>query len=133
MRVILPVINCRKIDIYLNSIWLFLCLAMGTADGHAATVPHQTSIETAWCCNDVRKISLRNISYKKAKSLLYSCAAVKQSCLYYPDLLLCFNIREQVRFTAACNAIHFTKQIHLFNLQKTIPGISADGVSAMTI
>jgi len=106
---------------------------MGTADSHAATVPHQTSIETAWCCNDFRKISLRNISYKKAKSLLYSCAAVKQSCLYYPDLLLCFNIREQVRFTAACNAIHFTKQIHLFHLQKTIPGVSADGASAMTI
>ena len=132
MRLILPVINCRKINICLNSIWLFLCLAMGTAASQAATVPYQTSIETAWCYNDFRKMSLRNISYKKAKNLLYSCAAVKQSCLYYPDLLLCFNIREQARFSAARN-IHFVKKIHLFNLQKTIPGISADGVSAMTI
>ena len=133
MRLILPVINCRKVNICLNSIWLFLCLAMGTADSQAATVPYQTSIETAWCYNDFRKISLRNISYKRANSLLYSCAEVKQSRLYYPDLLLCFNIHEKARFTAARNTIHFTKQTHLFHLRKTIPGISADSVSAMTI
>jgi len=132
LRLILPAINRKKINIYLNSIWLFLCLAMGAADSHAATVPHQTNIETAWCCNDVRKISLRNISYKIAKRLLYSCAAIKQTRLYYPDLLLCFNIREQARFSAARN-IHFVKKIHLVHLQKTIPGISVDGVSAMTI
>jgi hypothetical protein len=106
---------------------------MGTADSHVATVAHQTSIETAWRCNDFRKISLRNISYKRAKSLLYSSAAVKQSRLHYPDLLLCFNIHEQAHFTAAWNMIHFVKQIHLFHLQKTIPGISADDVFAMTI
>jgi len=117
----------------LQSIWLLLYLSLCTGYCRAATVSHQTNIETAWRCKGFRKTSLRNISYKRAKAGLHFSGAVKQSHLYYLDLLLCFNTCEQVYFIAACNTVHCIKQVHRFLLQKTIPGISADGVSAMTI
>jgi hypothetical protein len=99
----------------------------------AATISPPTGIETAWRYNDIRKTSLRNISYERAKSILYISRITKKTDLYHSGCLLCFNTCEQVYFITPCKTVHFTKQVYRFLLQKTIPGISADGISSMTI